>query len=89
MAQSPRNMTALASPMASALFTPSVAPSKTIAILMYSSGRTASFIRLARLGRKFPTTRPAINATMKPASPVRFIDHGMPNFFSSIGVAAR
>ena len=61
---------------------------RTIAVLMNSSGRVASDRRAASLGKKLPTIRPAISATMNPASPVSLSDQAMLNFFTVSGVAA-
>ena len=90
MAARPRNMSAVAKPSFSAAVTPRNPPRITIAVLMYHSGRTASFIQPASLGVKLPMTRPAISATMNPPSAVSLSDQPSPNFCMSAGeVTAR
>src|SRR5713226_9659883 len=56
-------MIAVARPVAPAACTPREAPRMTIAVLMYSSGRTASFNAAATAGNRLPTTRPTTSAT--------------------------
>jgi hypothetical protein len=74
--------------MASAALTPRAAPMTTMAVLMYSSGRVASFKVSAYLGKKFPTMSPTMRAMIYPASPVRFKDQPIPILLSLSGVAA-
>jgi len=88
MAQKPRNMMFEARPKDSAALMPRPAPMMTIPVLMYSSGRAASFIRLASPGKKLPMIRPRIRARMKPNSPLMLIAQGMPNFTVCSLVAA-
>ena len=88
MAAKPRNMTALANPVAAAACTPREAPRITMAVLMYHSGRVASFRKAVTPGKKFPRIRPARRATMKPASPVRPRDQGILKAACLSGVTA-
>ncbi len=78
IAARPRNMMAETRPLAAAAVIPSDAPRMTIAVLMYHSGRAATFSHPARPGRTLPIASPASKATMYPASPVNPNDHGRP-----------
>ena len=82
-------MTAVASPNLSAAVTPRNPPRITIAVLMYHSGRMASWVTATNAGKRLPTSRPATRATRNPASAVRFSDHEIPNVATLSAVAAR
>ena len=69
-----------------AAVTPRNPPRMTIAVLMYHSGRTASFSHPAKPGKKLPMTRPAASATMNPPSLVSLSDQLIPNLCMSAGV---
>ena len=86
IAARPRNMSEVARLSFSAAIRPRKPPRITIAVLMYHSGRTASFIHAAKPGRKLPIARPTSRATMKPPSLVSLSDQPMPNFCMSAGV---
>ena len=63
-------------------------PRITMAVLIYSSGRIASFIFAASPGMKLPMTSPASRAMMKPDSLVRFSDQPILKPARWLGVAA-
>ena len=59
-----------------------------MAVLIYSSGRIASFIVAASPGRKLPMNSPTSKAIMNPDSLVRFSDQPIFNPARWLGVAA-